>query len=307
MHLSRLAPAAILFAATLPPAAMAADTDAQSTTPCAQVKQVQGAAAKLDAVECAVKHVFQSRIRYRKPTEPVEMTVASPPMQSDDTGTPGANQWEVNVLATGEFAGDEHRIEAPLLDLNYGIGEDVQLKFELPYVFLAQRDAVADDGSIVRAHGVGDALLGLKYRFYDDKDNGLSFAVYPQVKFRTPGANKEVSDQKTTLIVPAIVTREFEQFSVTGNVGVEFADERHYFASAGFGTRLNDRVALMAELAGRDLNTSATQRVLLNLGWRWKLSDNQSLSGAVGRDVHAGGDQSKNTYVTFAFQQLIGK
>jgi len=36
--------------------------------------------------------------------EPVEMVVGSPPMVSDDTGTPGNGNWEINVVVDGDVS-----------------------------------------------------------------------------------------------------------------------------------------------------------------------------------------------------------
>ena len=272
---------------------------------CIAQKVAQGVAEKVGAVECAIKQVFRSRLRHRAATEPVEMVVGSPPMQSDDTGTPGPGVLEVNFSLNGDFVGSEHRIEGPLVDLNYGIGDAVQLKYEVPYVFQATTD---DDGNTVHERGVGDSIFGVKYRFYDNRDTGLAFAVYPQVLFRTPGAPASVSANATSYILPLLVTREFEHAAVTGNFGVQITSgERRYFASAGIGTRLSDRLALLGEVVGKNLNASDEKQVLANIGLVRKLSDDRSLSGSIGTDVYAGGDQPRHRYVTIAFQQLFGK
>jgi hypothetical protein len=60
--------------------------------------------------------------------EPVEMVVGSPPMVSDDTGTPGNGNWEINVVLAGDISKDSHAFELPLMDVNYGIGDRLQLK-----------------------------------------------------------------------------------------------------------------------------------------------------------------------------------
>lgn len=44
------------------------------------------------------------RIRRKPREEPVDMTVASPPMQIDDTDTPGATNWEINVLFEADLS-----------------------------------------------------------------------------------------------------------------------------------------------------------------------------------------------------------
>src|SRR5205823_516844 len=63
--------------------------------------------------------------------------------------------------------------EAPLFDLNYGLVEGVQLKFEVPLVVLDPAD-----GESVRA-GIGDLSLGTKLRFFDERDAPLSVSAYP--------------------------------------------------------------------------------------------------------------------------------
>lgn len=294
--------AALAFA----PLASAQTTDAisQEKDACKQQEQQKGTGEKTSAVLCTIKVIFQNRIRRRKDTEPVEMTVGSPPLQTEDTETPGPNNWEINLGMHAELAGGERRIELPTVDINYGRGDTLQFTYEVPYVFLREPSPTGS----VSAHGVGDSGLGVKYRFYDNNDTGLSFAVYPQVHFRTPGAPRSVSDNHTVLILPVIMTREFEHSSISANVGVEASsDQRRYFASFGVGRRLTDHVALLAEIAGTDLNAADEKRVLFNVGIRRKISDTQSIAAALGRDVYAGGDQHARTYFTFAYQKLFGK
>src|SRR5436190_4558027 len=54
----------------------------------------------------------------------LETTPGSPPLDVDDPGTPGCNGWEVNIVTTGEF-GKGMSAETPLLDINYGIGDNI--------------------------------------------------------------------------------------------------------------------------------------------------------------------------------------
>src|SRR5205085_5880853 len=125
----------------------------------------------------------------------------------EDTDTPGDRTWEINLGMEAEWAGGEHTIEAPVADINYGIGERLQLTYEVPYAW--PQDGDDEDGS--GAHGVGDSTFGLKYRFYDNEERGFSMALYPQLRLHTPGANREVS-QGDALSLPLIVTSEFEHF-----------------------------------------------------------------------------------------------
>ncbi len=282
---------------------------AQEKDACEQHEQQQGTSAPASAVKCVVKVVFQSRIRRRKDEEPVEMTAGSPPLQTEDTDTPGAGNLEINLVALGESGGGEHRYALPLMDFNYGVGDTLQLSYSIPYMFVRQA-GIDPTGAeeITSANGFGDSSLGLKYRFYDNTDSGISLAIEPQVEFRTPGAKRAVSEGHTTTVLPVIVTREFANASLTANAGVALsAGHPRYFGSFALGMRINDKVALLGEVAGNNLNASDEKRVLLDFGIRRKISGSQSISAALGRDIHAGGDQSKQVYFTLAYQRIFGK
>jgi len=283
------------------------DDTKQQVEACKQQQRAEGEKTELKtAIKCAVKAAFQSRIRRKKGEEPVEMTVGAPPMVTDDTDTPGDKNWEVNLGMHSEFGGGEHRIEVPTIDINRGFGDTLQLTYEVPYAFVEVKDDAT--GGTKSASGFGDSIFGAKYRFYDNKDTGLSFAIYPQLEFRTPGSSKRVAENGTGFILPILMTKEFEHFTIGSNLGVEFADgDQRLFASFGTGWRLSDRTALLAEIAGTDLNAPDEKRVLLNLGFRHKINDKNSISGSIGRDVYAGGDQAEQTYVSLTWQMDVGK
>ena len=258
-----------------------------------------------DAAACAA----ENSNRPNGDTEAVEMTVGSPPMQSDDTGTPGPGNWEINLGMYGDLTGGERLFDFPTIDINYGYGESVQFAFTLPVVFTQQAQPEAN-GIMRKVDGwtLGQSQVGVKYRFYDDKEMGLSFALYPQIQFRTPGAGKSVPGGNTVLAVPMLATWEFERVSVTANAGIEAAAGKHFtFASVGIGTRLTDRVALLAEVVGENLNAADEKVVLFDIGIRRKITDRQSVSAALGRDLDVGGDQHEHTYFAIAYQMLFGQ
>ena len=211
---------------------------------------------------------------------------------------------EINPACTPNSA-RRRTASAPTIDIN-AAGDTLQLAHEVPYAFVKVDDGAT--GGTQTANGFGDSIIGAKYRFYDNKDTGLSFAIYPQLEFRTPGASKLVSESSTGFILPVMMTKEFEHFAIGANLGAEFSGgDQRLFASFGTGWRLTDRTALLAEIAGTDLNDPTEKRVLLNLGFRNKISETLSFCGSLGRDVFAGGGQARQTYVTFAWQMDVGK
>lgn len=247
------------------------------------------------------------RIRRKPREEPVDMTVGSPPMKIDDTATPGDANWEINILLDADLSRDSDTHELPVLDINYGVGENVQLKYEVPYVF--SRDVQTDEAGnehTVRDHGLGHSTIGVKYRFYDNDETNLSLAVYPQVEFRSPGG---LAGEGTTWMLPVLLTKDFEHESITANANIEKTTgdpHAHVFAGFGVGTRLGDKLALLGEVVGQQLESSADHRVLLDVGLRFKIDEKQAFVGAVGLDFEAG-DGQRHHYATVGYQRFIGK
>src|SRR5215470_10781067 len=99
---------------------------------------------------------------------------AGPPMITDDPMTPGDGHWEINVATTSDHSAGQTEYALPLLDVNYGLGERVQLKFEVPYV--------VETGNGSTRKGAGDSLLGVKWRFFDSGEDGWQISTYPQVE-----------------------------------------------------------------------------------------------------------------------------
>ena len=160
------------------------------------------------------------------------MTVGSPPMQSEDSDTPGDGNWEINLALGADWNGDGHRVEFPVADVNYGLGDRVQLTLELPYV--SQREAASDEAPAVHAHGAGDATLGLKYRFYDNADRGISMALYPQWRVRAPFTGTV----STARLARMSAWRYFgsyitEASSQSGSLSLRYASTEAYIRSGG--------------------------------------------------------------------------
>src|SRR5690349_1121980 len=92
---------------------------------------------------------------------PLALPQGGPPFQSDDPDTPGNRHWEINLGFLGERSPFGGTYETPNIDINYGLGNRIQLKYEIPLTIQETRG----DQSHVLA-GPGNSLLGVKYRFY---------------------------------------------------------------------------------------------------------------------------------------------
>src|SRR2546426_11687664 len=79
-----------------------------------------------------------------------------PPLITDDPDTPGPGHWEINIAALMNKTRRQRRVEVPRVDLNYGVGRRIQLKFEMPWVVLQNEERRMETGP-------GNATGGVKW------------------------------------------------------------------------------------------------------------------------------------------------
>jgi hypothetical protein len=100
---------------------------------------------------------------------------AGPPFLTNDPGTPGNANWEINLGSMQTVVRGQSSYQVPQIDLNFGVGERIQLTYEVPYV--------VQNGSGQQAQtGWGNGYPGLKWRFLDQGEGGLQMSVFPQVE-----------------------------------------------------------------------------------------------------------------------------
>src|SRR5271168_471432 len=111
---------------------------------------------------------------------PFLLTVAGhaqggPPFRTDDPETPGNRHWEINFGWIGDRNRAAGAYQVPDFDINYGLGDRIQLKYEIPIAIEETRPqpatATAPGVSGYVIGGLGESLLGIKWRFYERHPN----------------------------------------------------------------------------------------------------------------------------------------
>lgn len=94
-----------------------------------------------------------------------------PPFRTDDPETPGNRHWEINFGWVGDRGAGAGAYQVPDFDINYGLGDRIQLKYEIPIAIEETRAQPgtqfesAEPGQVIG--GIGESLLGIKWRFYE--------------------------------------------------------------------------------------------------------------------------------------------
>ena len=205
-----------------------------------------------------------------------------PPLLTDDPDTPGPGYWEINLSTLFEKSRRERRFEVPRLDLNYGVGWRIQLKYEMPWV------GVHPAGQPTRS-GAGNSVAGLKWRFLGEEGKKLAWSVYPQLEFNTDHSSvaKGLVEGGRQLLLPTEVTLELAHLEINGEIGRSFVEHGEDGWIYGVSTEagVTRRLELLGELHGERRGAEPTE-LIVNVGGRQKLTRQLILMLAVGRAVH---------------------
>jgi len=205
-----------------------------------------------------------------------------PPLITDDPETPGDGHWEINVAWTLSQKQNERLFAIPLLDINYGFGEHVQLKAEVPWLVLQERR-----GGI--QSGIGSANFGVKWRFLNKDRHGFAMSTYPQLEIRTSASSvrRGLIEQGGELRLPVEISRELGPVTIDGEVGYQVVqrekDEVLYgLVVAG---EVNKRLELLSEIHGTAKRNFTSKELIFNVGGRFKMSKHYTLLFSTGRSL----------------------
>ncbi len=186
-----------------------------------------------------------------------------PPLFTDDPGTPGPGRWEVNVAFTMDRTPSAGVYGTPLVDANFGWGERLQLKLEVPWT-------IASDESGTR-NGLGNPLFGVKWRFLDEETAGVAVSTYPQVGFNLirSSADRGIAEEDAHLLLPVSAVKTIGPVEVNGEIGRDF--ESGGRGGWVWGLALGHAfgpVEALAEVFGTRGDDAASRQVVVNLGSR---------------------------------------
>jgi hypothetical protein len=202
-----------------------------------------------------------------------------PPLITDDPGTVARRHWEINLAFTAEHSPGLRQYEMPLIDMNYGYSERVQLKWEIPWVLLDQPG--------MTFAGAGNSNLGIKWRFKDEDRYGPAMSTYPQVLINNPTSSvrRGVAERGASLFLPIQVQSDLRAIHLNVDAGYLFHGGGPDAWSWGIaiGREFSPKVELLAEIHGE--SERGEQQVIVNVGSRCRLAEGRTLLFSIGRSI----------------------
>ena len=168
-------------------------------------------------------------------------------MITDDPGTPGSGKWENNIAFAFEHRDGETSYDVPAIDLNYGVGEHIQLTLQTAPVILKRED----HGPI---GGLGGTEAAVKWRFFDEDKSGFDMSMFPRIIFNITqsSARRGLSDDGTRFQIPFQVAKTFGPWHVDGEFGplASSVGRSEFLYGVVTGYEIAKPTMLMAELQG---------------------------------------------------------
>jgi hypothetical protein len=209
------------------------------------------------------------------------------PLSTEDTNTTPKGAWEINLIGSYARMPGVTQVVAPDLDVNYGLGERVQVKVELPWV------TVREDGAESRS-GIGRATAGVKWRLAGEGGADRTLAVFPQYTWtvRSASARRGIVPEGQQWFVPVIASMHVGSVPVAADAGrIWGADATGWAAGIVTGVPCHAPIECAAEI--RQSRAQHRHATLLNTGLRWKLDDSLSLLAAIGHEFGTSDDRRR--------------
>jgi hypothetical protein len=194
---------------------------------------------------------------------------AGPPFLTNDPGTPGNANWEINLGSMQTIAHGVSTYQVPQIDLNFGIGDRIQLTYEIPYVFQESSGQTAQTAW-------GNAYPGVKWRFLDQGEDGLQMSFFPQVEMNgTVHARQEgIAAAGPRYLLPVEMSRKVGPLDLDLEVGYYLPGNGPKERIMGFaaGRPVNEKLELDAEIYDDHAFGAIQHTTTLDIGGRYNLS-----------------------------------
>jgi hypothetical protein len=207
--------------------------------------------------------------------------LAGPPIVTDDTGTPGPGKWETNAGLNMEKRRSESTYQAPVLDLNYGIGEHIQLNYSVAWIVLHGNEGTKS--------GPGNSEVAVKWRFLDQEKQGVDMSIYPRFLFNNPAssADRGIVDKGTIFRLPFQMEKKIGVITVNPEAGHEFHQEGGdtWLYSLAVKYAEIKGMEVLAEIFGTADNKFTKEENAFNIGIRKDVREDVSLHASVGKGL----------------------
>jgi len=227
-----------------------------------------------------------------------------PPLLTNDPGTPGNGNWEINIGVMPVLRHDDNQYQLPQLDINFGLGNRIQLTYEAPYV-------VQTMPGHTQQTGWSNSSLGAKWRFYENDKSGWQISTFPQLQIAGPvGSSKNgIAEPASRFFLPIEITKSFPKIDLNFEAGYFFAwDSRsHPERILGFaaGHQFTPKLEIIGEVYNDRAMGSLPHDTTFDAGARYRLGKGFILLFMAGRSFSSNTSGQPNFLGYLGVQVLL--
>ena len=218
-----------------------------------------------------------------------------PPMITDDPHTVGDGKWEINIAQVSISNSSSTLIQSPYLDVNYGLGKNLQLKYESGVSSVIPSN-IPYAGSYANA--------GVRWRFFEDEQKGQEISIYPQYSFSPSylGTSPGVNTNATTFFLPLEFSQKWDFLSVNPELGYGFVrgDSNYWSFGLLFAEELSKYCSIMQEVHFVTPLGFVNSQNILNFGTAFDATESLTLLASVGSSFA----QSPSFWISYLALQI---
>jgi hypothetical protein len=210
---------------------------------------------------------------------------AGAPFITDDPEPVEFRHYEIYLFANlsdTDISIEEPFLNAPAIEINYGILPDTHLHMIVPYSWATP--------TIDSPRGLGDIELGIEYRFLDETEQRPQIAIYPQIELPIGNANRNLGNGRLWGRLPIWIQKSWGPWTSYGGGGWAFNSEpgmKNYpFAGWQVQRDLSKKLTLGIELfsegAVSEIGSSST---IMNAGGYYRFSKHFFMLFSAGHSI----------------------
>ena len=225
-----------------------------------------------------------------------------PPYYTNDPGTPGNLNWEINLGYMPFFYSDQSVSHTPDVDINFGVGDRIQLTYENAWL------RVQNPGSTTK-FGVGQSNPGVKWRFRDGGENGLNISIFPQFFLNNPNnaVSRGITAPNDSFLMPIEFSKKLGPVDVDFEVGYQFVHKGPdgWLTGLVVGHDVTPKLEVDAELYALGAFHPSENQPTVDFGARYKLHKPVILLMMAGRSFEPTSPRQSYFIGYFGIQLLL--
>jgi hypothetical protein len=225
-----------------------------------------------------------------------------PPYYTNDPGTPGHLNWEINLAYMPFFYSNQSVSHTPDVDINFGVGDRIQLTYENAWLRV-------QNPSSATKFGLGQSNLGVKWRFYEAKKSGLSISVFPQLFLNNPNdaVRRGITPASDAFLLPFEFSKKIGPVDVDYEIGYQFVHKGSdgWLSGLVLGHDFTSKLEMDMELYSQGTFHPSYSQPTMGLGARYRIHRPAILLLMVGRSLEP--TRSNQSYFVgyFGIQLLL--